>query len=195
MPAIQAKLPLPHKRKWNLWEQFYSPPPSYIDLPLNLYLLPLAHRPLFSLGCVSHVCCRCSWQVMLTRRKSKLKEKRKNLQVSCNNFFVVTKDSFHHLCPFLILELPAALADLQGMWYPTVRRTLVCLSKLYRCISVSLLVLVDHLWWYLDMLGIPCSTCRSAAMQLFIILHFLSVPERNIWRFVSRSFVLVHSVP
>lgn len=33
------------------------------------------------------------------------------------------------------LQSSVSPADLHGMWYPTVRRTLVCLSKLYRCID------------------------------------------------------------
>lgn len=35
------------------------------------------------------------------------------------------------------LQTSISPADLHGMWYPTVRRTLVCLSKLYRCIDVG----------------------------------------------------------
>ncbi|XP_044742124.1 conserved oligomeric Golgi complex subunit 3 [Chrysoperla carnea] len=32
---------------------------------------------------------------------------------------------------------PITITDLQGMWYPTIRRCLQCLSRLYRCVDVQ----------------------------------------------------------
>ena len=43
----------------------------------------------------------------------------------------------HSILWLLLTESQTAIVDLQAMWYPTVRRTLVCLSKLYNCIGVS----------------------------------------------------------
>lgn len=34
-------------------------------------------------------------------------------------------------------QKPMTITDLQGMWYPTIRRTLQCLSRLYRCIDLQ----------------------------------------------------------
>lgn len=37
--------------------------------------------------------------------------------------------------PSSATRIESSPADLHGMWYPTVRRTLVCLSRLYRCVD------------------------------------------------------------
>uniref|UniRef100_A0A663MCL7 Conserved oligomeric Golgi complex subunit 3 n=1 Tax=Athene cunicularia TaxID=194338 RepID=A0A663MCL7_ATHCN len=59
-------------------------------------------------------------------------------------------------------------ADLHGMWYPTVRRTLVCLSKLYRCIDS------------LRQLQSSCLTETKTQVdgQLFLIKHLLILREQ-----------------
>lgn len=83
------------------------------------------------------------------------------------------------------LQASISPADLHGMWYPTVRRTLVCLSKLYRCIDVSLAdfthisrLVVDFLW----------------SILVFICLIGV-LPESSLPRFISRSLICLHSVP
>nr|XP_033803321.1 conserved oligomeric Golgi complex subunit 3 [Geotrypetes seraphini] len=75
-------------------------------------------------------------------------------------------------------------ADLHGMWYPTVRRTLVCLSKLYRCIDRAVFQGLSQ-----EALSACIQSLLSAAEsitknktqvdgQLFLIKHLLILREQ-----------------
>jgi len=77
-----------------------------------------------------------------------------------------------------------AMVDQQAMWYPTVRRTLVCLSKLYNCISKSTFEGLAQ-----EALSICIKTLKAAAKSindrkgaingsLFFIKHLLILREQ-----------------
>ncbi|XP_069061507.1 conserved oligomeric Golgi complex subunit 3 isoform X2 [Pleurodeles waltl] len=81
-------------------------------------------------------------------------------------------------------SLTISPADLHGMWYPTVRRTLVCLSKLYRCIDrtvfqglsqEALSACIQSLLLASDLI-----TKNKAQIdgQLFLIKHLLILREQ-----------------
>ena len=77
-------------------------------------------------------------------------------------------------------------ADLHGMWYPPVRRTLVCLSKLYRCLEREIFqgLSQEALTACMDSLA-KASTqiaVQKTAMdgQLFEIKHLLILREQVI---------------
>lgn len=42
------------------------------------------------------------------------------------------------LCSFITCPHLGSPADLHGMWFPSVRRTLLCLSKLHRCLDKAI---------------------------------------------------------
>lgn len=78
----------------------------------------------------------------------------------------------------------ASPADLHGMWYPTVRRTLVCLSKLYRCLDRSIFQGLSQ-----DALAMCTQSLSNASQaisknktaldgQLFEIKHLLILREQ-----------------
>lgn len=48
------------------------------------------------------------------------------------------------LCSQYFLGGWTSAADLHGMWYPPVRRTLMCLSRLYRCVDKTIFQSLSH---------------------------------------------------
>ncbi|XP_062832018.1 conserved oligomeric Golgi complex subunit 3 [Anolis carolinensis] len=82
------------------------------------------------------------------------------------------------------LQTTISPADLHGMWYPTVRRTLVCLSKLYRCIDKAVFQGLSQ-----EALSACIQSLLAAAEsitknktqidgQLFLIKHLLILREQ-----------------
>uniref|UniRef100_A0A2K6GK46 Conserved oligomeric Golgi complex subunit 3 n=1 Tax=Propithecus coquereli TaxID=379532 RepID=A0A2K6GK46_PROCO len=75
-------------------------------------------------------------------------------------------------------------ADLHGMWYPTVRRTLVCLSKLYRCIDRAVFQGLSQealSACIQSLLGASESISKRKTQidgQLFLIKHLLILREQ-----------------
>ncbi|XP_073436380.1 conserved oligomeric Golgi complex subunit 3 isoform X2 [Dendrobates tinctorius] len=75
-------------------------------------------------------------------------------------------------------------ADLHGMWYPTVRRTLVCLSKLYRCIDRAVFQGLSQealSACIQSLLGASDSIMKNKTQvdgQLFLIKHLLIMREQ-----------------
>ena len=89
--------------------------------------------------------------------------------------------------------------DLHGMWYPTVRRTLVCLSRLYRCLELEIFqgLSQEVLDACMDSLQNACTqiTARKGLRngQLFLIKHLLILREQ-ITPFQVQLSVLEHSL-
>lgn len=75
-------------------------------------------------------------------------------------------------------------ADLHGMWYPTVRRTLMCLFKLYRCVDRSIFqgVSLEALSACMQSLSKASSSISKTSSpldaQLFEIKHLLILREQ-----------------
>ncbi|XP_041353506.1 conserved oligomeric Golgi complex subunit 3-like isoform X2 [Gigantopelta aegis] len=88
------------------------------------------------------------------------------------------------LVPSAHSAMPMSPADLHGMWYPTVRRTLVTLSKLYRCIDKTTFQGLSQEALYAciqSLLVAKDGIIKRKTMldgQLFLIKHLLILREQ-----------------
>ncbi|KAJ1347545.1 hypothetical protein KIN20_002624 [Parelaphostrongylus tenuis] len=103
----------------------------------------------------------------------------------------VRKDSSSSARP---CAAPISAVDLHCLWYPTVRRTIMCLAKLYRCLDVAVFQSLAR-----DLLTMCCDSLEAAASQisatpskktgghtktldaeLFLVKHLLILREQTI---------------
>ena len=81
-------------------------------------------------------------------------------------------------------RIESSPADLHGMWYPTVRRTLVCLSRLYRCVDKTIFqgLSQEALTYCIDSVRIAGEQIREKKSvtdaELFEIKHLLILREQ-----------------
>ncbi|GAA6081558.1 conserved oligomeric Golgi complex subunit 3, partial [Tachysurus ichikawai] len=108
-----------------------------------------------------------------------LKEEQGKLDTSFSNIQLEESDSRK-------IEITGGVspADLHGMWYPTVRRTLLCLSKLYRCFDravfqgLSQEALSACTLSLLKASEVICKNKSQIDGQLFLIKHLLIMREQ-----------------